>query len=415
MKKVGFITLGCRVNQYESNALAEAFRRAGWEIGGQDDDCDLYVVNTCAVTAESERKSRQMIRRAAALAPVAVVGCASQLDPERIKAIPGVVFVGGCRDKDAVLSPERFAGFDMSSCSYGSLKVDGSEDLFSSCRAFVKIEDGCPNACSYCIIPTVRGPARSRDIVDIISECERLTAAGYSELVLTGIEVSAYDRAPLSELVSRVSQVKGIRRLRIGSLTPTAVTPELLKSMRESGSFCPHIHLSLQSGCSRILALMKRKYNREQADERMAMIREYLPEAQISADIICGFPTETEQEFYQTVDMCVSGRFLHVHSFPYSPRPGTPAAAMDGQVDPGERKRRNDILINRASEVRDVILRQKIGKTAEILIEKCVSGICSGHTSDFAECSFAGNGRAGDYETVNIIGHINGILKGETL
>lgn len=415
MKKVAFYTLGCRVNQYETNAFAEEFIRLGWQVCDFDDDCDLYVINTCAVTAESGRKSGQIIRRAARRGKVAVVGCYSQLEPEKISAIPGVIRVGGNVNKRAVVLGLEQAVFSFENCVYEQMSIEGKTDLFSSCRAYVKIQDGCPNRCSYCIIPAVRGPVRSRPLVDIINECKTLVASGYSEIVLTGIEVSAYDGAPLCELIKQVSEVKGLRRLRLGSLTPTCIDVPLLEAMRDSKVFCNHLHLSVQSGCTRILNLMRRKYNKEMLQQRIDLIREYLPSALLSADIITGFPTETEEEAQETVDFCVANRFMHVHSFPYSPRPGTDAAKMSGQVDKNIRNARNDTLISAAEKVRAELLSHFIGNSKQILVEKNISGICTGHTDDFIECSFVGEYKPGDYVLVNIISVEKGMLKGEAL
>lgn len=415
MKKVAFYTLGCRVNQYETNAFAEEFIRLGWQVCDFDDNCNLYVINTCAVTAESGRKSGQIIRRAARRGKVAVVGCYSQLEKEKVAAIPGVIRVGGNVNKRAVVLGLEEAVFSFENCEYEQMSIEGKTDLFSSCRAYVKIQDGCPNRCSYCIIPTVRGPVRSRPLVDIIQECKTLVASDYSEIVLTGIEVSAYDGAPLSELIKRVSDVKGIRRLRLGSLTPTCIDIPLLEAMRDSKVFCNHLHLSVQSGCTRILNLMRRKYNKDMLQERIDLIRRYLPEALLSADIITGFPSETEEEAQETLSFCVSNRFMHVHSFPYSPRPGTDAAKMADQIDKSVRNARNDALISATEMVRAHMLAGFFGKQKEVLVEKNVSGVCVGHTDDFIECSFIGDNKAGDYVVVNIISEQDGILKGEVL
>lgn len=415
MKKVAFYTLGCRVNQYETNAFAEEFMRQGWQVCDFEENCDLYVINTCAVTGESARKSGQIIRRAARKGKVAVVGCYSQLEPEKVSAIPNVIRVGGNINKTAVVTGLENAVFSFENCGYENMNLQGKTDLFSSCRAYVKIQDGCPNRCSYCIIPTVRGPVRSRELVDIIQECKTLVSAGYSEIVLTGIEVSAYDGAPLSELVKAVSAVEGIRRLRLGSLTPTCIDRPLLEAMRDSKVFCSHLHLSVQSGCTRILNLMRRKYNKQQLQQRIDLIREVLPDTMLSADIITGFPTETEEEAKETLDFCVANGFMHVHSFPYSPRPGTDAAAMKGQIDKSVRNLRNEMLISATDKVRARLLNSRIGKREEILTEKNVSGVCTGHTNDFIECTFKGGHKAGEYVFVNIISQDNGVLKGEII
>lgn len=415
MKKVAFYTLGCRVNQYETNGFAEEYIKNGWQVCGFDEDCDLYVVNTCAVTAESARKSGQMIRRAAKRGDTVAVGCYSQLCPEKIKAIPGVIRVGGNVNKKAVVMNTGEPVFCFDGCGYENICLEGKTDLFSSCRAYVKIQDGCPNKCTYCIIPTARGPARSRELVDIIHECRNLAAAGYSEIVLTGIEVSAYNRVPLGEVIKQVSAIEGVKRLRLGSLTPTCIDRPLLEAMRDSEVFCAHLHLSVQSGCTRILNLMHRKYNKEQLQQRIDLIREILPQATLSADIITGFPTETEEEAEETLQFCVNNRFMHVHSFPYSERPGTLAAEMKGQVEKKIRAERNEKLISAANAVREQLLDLRVGTKQTILTEKNVQSICTGHTEDFIECSFKGDFRAGDYVLVNITSQENGILKGEAI
>lgn len=413
MKKVAFYTLGCRVNQYETNAFAEEFMRRGWQVCSFEDECDLYVVNTCAVTGESERKSGQIIRRAARRGNVAVVGCYSQLHPEKVKNIEGVIRVGGNVNKLSAVLGEEKPNLSFEGCEYENISVSGKTNLFSSCRAYVKIQDGCPNSCTYCIIPTARGPARSRGLADIIKECKTLVQAGYTEIVLTGIEVSAYNGAKLSDVINEVSSIEGLRRLRLGSLTPTCIDRELLEAMKNSEIFCNHLHLSIQSGCSRILGLMKRKYNKQQLQEKMDLIREILPQAMISADIITGFPTETDEEAEETLEFCVKNELFHVHSFPYSPRPGTVAAGMKGQVDKCVRNRRNDMLISATDKVRHRLLLQRVGKRVEILTEKTDGVCCTGHTEDFIECTFNGRCAVGEYAEVNITSVENGILIGE--
>ena len=415
MKKVAFYTLGCRVNQYETNGFAEEYIKQGWQVCGFDEDCDLYVINTCAVTAESARKSGQMIRRAAKRGDTVAVGCYSQLCPEKIRAIPGVIRVGGNVNKKAVVMNTEAPVFSFEGCGYENFCLEGKTDLFSSCRAYVKIQDGCPNKCTYCIIPAARGNARSRELVDIISECRNLVKAGYSEIVLTGIEVSAYDKAPLGEVIKQVSAIDGVKRLRLGSLTPTCIDRPLLEAMRDSRVFCNHLHLSVQSGCTRILNLMRRKYNKEQLQQRIDLIREILPQSTLSADIITGFPTETDDEAEETLRFCTDNRFMHVHSFPYSERPGTVAAEMKGLVEKRIRAIRNDKLISAANAVREQLLASRIGTKQVILTEKNSGGICTGHTEDFIECSFGGNYSAGDYVEVNIISQEDGALKGEAI
>ena len=386
---------------------------------------DLYIINTCAVTAESERKSAQMIRRAVKMGGrVAVIGCYSQLDPD-IGGIDGVSFIGGSKDKTAVFrEAEKILGTEKKSLSINSdLNGYGYEEMsigtektavFSSCRAFIKIQDGCNGRCSYCIIPKTRGTVRSRPLVDIMSEAERLAEMGYKEIVLTGIETSAYDFAPLSALVRMLNGVNGIERLRFGSLSPNNITKDFLDAARESSVFMPHMHLSLQSGSDRILRLMRRPYNKKQMCEKIQNIYDTLPKTFISADIIVGFPTESEEDFAQTMSVVSDYKLSHIHSFPFSPRPGTDAAVMEGRLLVQKVRLRNERLIKHSHEVKQRIFEQKKGTKAVVLIETVENNICTGHTEDFLEIKFNSMSRAvGDIVTVNIISYDNRFLIAE--
>lgn len=414
-KKVAFYTLGCRVNQYETTALAELFIKNGYTIVDFSDKSDLYIINTCAVTAESERKSAQMIRRALKEGgKVAVIGCYSQLDPA-LGGIEGVSFIGGSKDKTAVfrevdklLQAETpiTEDTDLTGYEYEPMEI-GTEttDIFSTCRAFVKIEDGCNGRCSYCIIPKTRGRVRSRPLVDIISEVNRLADRGYKEIVLTGIETSAYDYAPLSELIRTIDRVKGIERLRFGSLSPNSITDDFLAAAAESRVFMPHMHLSLQSGSDRILKLMRRPYNKKQMCGKIEKIYAAMPNTLISADLIVGFPTETDDDFQQTLNLVSDYHLSHVHAFPFSPRPGTAAAVMEGRIDPHEVKLRNEKLIQHSLAVKQKILEKKIGCTQKVLVEKSEQGVSHGHTEDFLEVRFTSDRsiETGEIPLVDII------------
>jgi len=424
-KKVAFYTLGCRVNQYETTALAELFIKNGYTIVDFSEKSDLYIINTCAVTAESERKSAQMIRRALREGgKVAVIGCYSQLDPS-LGGIEGVSFIGGSKDKTAVFrEAEKLLrahsaiteDTDLTDCSYEQMQIGtAATDIFSTCRAFVKIEDGCNGKCSYCIIPKVRGRVRSRPLEDILLEIQRLAERGYKEVVLTGIETSAYDYAPLSELIRAIDRVRGIERLRFGSLSPKSITDDFLKAAVESRVFMPHMHLSLQSGSNRILKLMRRPYNKKQMCEKIEKIYSVLPHALLSADLIVGFPTETEDDFQQTLDLVGDYHLSHVHAFPFSPRPGTEAAAMAGRLDPHEVKARNEKLIQHALAVKQKILAEKIGTAQKVLVEKTIKGVSSGHTEDFLEVRFSSDERVetGDIVLVDIASYQDEYLTGK--
>lgn len=418
-KKVKIITLGCRANQYESNAIAEQLIKKGYEISDNINDCGKVIVNTCAVTAESERKSRQTVRKAAKNAEVYVIGCASQLGG--FDNIENVRYIGGCKDKlkviDAII--EDADGMtdgrtSMEGAKYENMRIDGTSNLFSDCRAFLKIQDGCSGKCSYCIIPKCRGKSRSRSFDDIISEADRLALNGYKEIILTGIETASYNKAPLYEIIDALSDIKEIKRVRLGSLTPNIIGKRFLKSARASSNFMPHFHLSLQSCSDNVLKNMRRPYRKKDIFECVSLIREYLPNAQLSADIIVGFPGETESEFIETVEAVKELGLFHVHSFPYSEREGTEAALMKNKVPKNIRHERNRILINESDKIKKEILDTFKGKKASVLIEKIKNGYAYGHTEEFLEARFKNNGNGtGDIVEVDIISNDGNILETE--
>jgi len=420
--------LGCRVNQYETTALAELFIKNGYKVVDFSEKNDLYIINTCAVTAESERKSAQIIRRALKTGGcVAVVGCYSQLD-NTLGGIEGVSFVGGSKDKTAILHAANsllkdnkihiVVDTDLNDYGYEHMDIGTEQtDIFSTCRAFVKIQDGCNGRCSYCIIPKTRGRVRSRPLDEIKAEVERLSANGYREIVLTGIETSAYDFAPLSELIRKVDKIKGIDRLRFGSLSPNSITDDFLAAARNSDCFMPHLHLSLQSGSDRILKLMRRPYNKNQMCTKIEKVYGTMPDTLISTDMIVGFPTETEDDFLQTMQIVDDYKLSHVHAFPFSSRPGTEAALMEGKITIGEVKKRNERLIKHSSEIKNLVLERKIGTKARVLIEAFSQNLAIGHTEDFLETKFVQNNtkKVGDIAEVDLVSHENGVLLGKEL
>lgn len=423
-KKVCIRTLGCRVNQYESVAIAEALEKRGFTVCKDETACDYYILNTCAVTAESQRQSRQLARRFASRGGTAVLGCASQNRKEEFLAIPGVFYVGGCTGKmdvvealahaAAAAAPADAVG-DMQGALYETMALDGRSDLFSSCRAYIKIQDGCSAHCTYCVIPSLRGRSRSRPAEEVIAEAVRLAKAGCREVVLTGIETSAYNAAPLSELLLRLAELEslGLARVRLGSLSPGSLREDFLRAAAEAHNFMPHVHLSLQSGADRVLRLMRRPYTAGEAMERIRMLRDFLPDVQIGADFITGFPTETEEEYLQTEAFVREANLFHVHAFPYSEREGTPAAVMEGQIPTEERKQRCARLIAAAEGNRRRILEGFRGRTVRVLAERCRNGVANGHTEEFLECIFPAEGvQVGDICEVAVTGEKDGRLVG---
>lgn len=390
---VGIHTLGCRVNMYESCVIAERLIEKGVNVIKRG-KCDYYIVNTCAVTAESERKSRQLVRRCAKNGKVLVIGCASQLNSTVFSDIPNVIYVGGNREKGAVvdvLCGEKMHINNvpcMDGCEYEDMEFNGTSELFSECRAFIKIQDGCNGKCTYCIIPKCRGKIRSRSSEKIVYEAKRLVANGYSEIILTGIEVSAYNIEPLYSLIERVAAVPGVKRVRLGSLSPNIINEKFLQAVSGLSNFMPHIHLSLQSCSDKVLHDMMRPYRKQDVIDRVKLIRKYIPDCMISADIIVGFPGETEEDYLETESTVKELEIFHVHSFPYSERIGTPAAEMPDSVPLNLRSERNNRLIKACGEIKSKIYNKLIGSYSEVLIEKIVDGIAIGHTGNFIEAKF---------------------------
>lgn len=399
----GIYTLGCKVNQYESEAIAEELSRGGVCVLPPTESCDAYVINTCTVTAESDRKARQFIRRAIARNPYAVIvvtGCLAQTSPDSLRAIAGVHAIIGNAEK--MLAAKEVLRLLMQNdrpreplCSVSDLENAPFEHMaitaFERTRAYIKIEDGCESRCTYCIIPEARGPIRSKPLSDVIDEVRVLTAGGCREVVLTGIETASWGKdladGDLASLLVAVDRIEGIGRVRLGSLDPSLIRPDFVKKIAPLSSLAPHFHLSLQSGSSRILAKMKRKYNAEQAMRAITLLREQMPSVQFTTDVIVGFPGETDEDFAETLNFVKRARFLNVHVFPYSKRQGTPAASMPEQVPPEEKTRRLHILSDAVREIRTELLQQIVADTpvVSVLFESMENGYAYGHTANFVE------------------------------
>ena len=399
--RVGFCSLGCKVSQYETEALAERFSAAGFAVSDFAGVCDVYVVNTCAVTVESDRKSRQMIRRAVRENPDAVVivtGCSSQLHPDGIAAIPGVSYVAGNDRKmhlpevarDLLSRPKTRAVTtvrDLAGVPFEPISITRAPRT----RAFVKIEDGCNCRCAYCAIPLARGPVRSKKPDDVIREVAGLVASGTREIVLTGIETAAYgidlDGYRLTDLIADLAEKTGVERVRLSSLSPEMMTPAVIRRLAAIPQLAPHFHLSLQSGSDPVLSAMRRPYRVKQVREAMAALRSAIPGVTFTTDVIVGFPGETEENFSETVDFCREARFLRLHVFPYSPRPGTPAATFPDQVPGEEKHRRVKELVKTGREVAGRLLSDLIAaKTPlSVLFETRDGEYFTGHSENYIE------------------------------
>ena len=404
--KISFTTLGCRVNQYESSVLANSLAELGFEIVPFGDGCDICIVNTCTVTAESDRKSRQLVRRAAKKTSVGVIvtGCFAEVSHDDAKKIDGVICVIGNKNKSEVVNAVKY---------HMGLSITPpieSADSFEKCtrmlttpgrvRSFIKIEDGCTSKCAYCIIPKARGPIRSKNPAVILKEADELIGKGSPEIILTGIEISAYGMDlkkdgvtyDLANLIHDLSKNPRLERLGLGSLDPTLMTETFLQKIASSEKLLRHFHISLQSGCSSVLKRMRRKYNAEQALVIMERIRKYFPDANISADVIVGFPGESEEEFSKTVNFCRKADFLNLHIFPYSMREGTEAAEMPDQISENEKKRRVAILESIHAETRSALMKKYSRRTdpVNILFEQKKNGVLIGHSEHYVELKVDG-------------------------
>ena len=430
-KKIGIITLGCKVNQYESEAFAEALAERGFELSDASTPCDAYIVNTCTVTAEADRKSRQMIRRAERLnpgAPIVVTGCTAEYSSKELSEIEGVIAV--CGNSKKLECVEILDGYfkkidrvyplisvpDIDSAEFEKMHLTG----FPRTRVYIKIEDGCENHCAYCAIPGARGKVRSKLPEDVINEVKGFIAAGCREIVLTGIETASYgkdlDGVTLGRLLREVDAIAGNCKIRLGSLDPSLFKQRFVDEIKDLPSLAPHFHISLQSGCSKVLALMRRKYNADGARAAMARIREAMPNVMFTTDIIVGFPGETEEDFLETVEFVKEARFLSAHIFPYSEREGTEAATMPNKVPMDIRRARAAKLIEVQNEVRDNLLDEVIVKTpyVNVLFETFSKGRVTGHTDSFLEvCTNSKVDLHGRIIRVNLTHHENGICYGK--
>lgn len=404
-RKVAFYTLGCRVNQYETRAAEEAFVSAGFEIGSFDEKCDVYVINTCTVTAESDRKSRHIIRRAKKCggedAIVLAMGCMVQVSPEEAEKMGALNFGAGTRnkmslvDKALELLEKRDGKTEVSvtdftlTDSMEKMSVTGADTT----RAFLKISDGCNNHCSYCIIPKARGPVCSKPEKEVCDEVLGLCANGYKEVVLTGIETVSYGKdtkdTDLSELVCKVNELDcGLERIRLGSIEPTFIKEATASRLASCSKMMPHYHLSLQSGCDSVLASMRRKYNTRQFLGVLEILREKIPDVTFTTDIIVGFPGETEEMFLETCEFVRKCGFLYVHIFPYSDRAGTDASKMKNKLPDAEKKRRAAVLKDVMLETRKKVLDGYMGSVRSVLVETVKDGVATGHTDNFIEVKF---------------------------
>jgi len=380
--KAAFYTLGCKVNQYETQNMIEALATNGFEICGADVPVDVFILNSCTVTAESDRKTRQLIRKYRALLPRAIIvltGCLPQVCPEDAKALEQADIVLGNTDRSELIT--AINEFMLTHLRVVKISPHNRHDAFMSTpihtfhertRAFVKIEDGCNRYCAYCIIPYARGSVRSKPLEDIASEVAGLAGSGYREVVLVGINLSAYGSdigSDLAAAVECVCAVEGIERVRLGSLEPDLLTDNMIARLASYNKLCHHFHLSLQSGCDETLCRMNRHYNSAYYVNLLEKLRDNFYNCSVTTDIMVGFPGESDEEFSRSLDMFKSCRFARAHVFAYSRRKGTRADTMPGQIQKSEKQRRSGIMQAAAQTAQSDFLKTQVGKTLGVLIE----------------------------------------------
>ena len=394
-KKVALHNLGCKVNAYEVEAMQQLLENAGYETVPFEEGADVYVINTCTVTNIADRKSRQMLHKAKKMNPDAIVvatGCYAQADTEKLKEDTAVDLILGNNQKTQIV--EALEEYEKEHAKqvqvieinrtkeYEELSISSTAEHV---RAYIKVQDGCNQFCTYCIIPFARGRVRSRKIEEVLSEVETLAAKGYKEVVLTGIHLSSYgvdfpkeERESLLSLIQAVSRVEGISRIRLGSLEPRIITEEFLEGIVKTGKVCPHFHLSLQSGCNKTLKNMNRRYSAQEYAEKCELIRKFYPAPALTTDVIVGFPQETEEDFEESYEFVKKIHFYETHIFKYSRRHGTKAVSMDGQLTEAAKAQRSDRMLElheiRAREyVRAVISKTDAHRVNDLVTVKAVA------------------------------------------
>ena len=393
--KVAFHTLGCKVNSYESQAMLNMFEEAGYQEVDFKEEADVYVINTCTVTNTGDSKSRQMIRKAIRKNPAAticVVGCYSQVAPQDIEAIDGVSIILGTQFRNEIVNlVEQFQETHERIVKVSEVKQlrkfeDLNIDRFLHTRAYLKIQDGCNNFCTYCIIPYARGRVRSRKPESVIKQAKDLVAKGYVEIVLTGIHTAGYgedlEDYSFYDLLVDLVKIEGLKRLRISSIETSQITDEIIDLISKSKIIVDHLHVPLQAGCDETLKRMNRKYNCEQYYEKLSKIRKLVPDIVFTTDVIVGFPGESEEEFEKTYEFIKKVGYTQLHVFPYSMRKGTPAARMV-QVDEKIKHERVNRLIALSHELNENYAKSQIGKTLRVLFEKEENGYYVGHGDNY--------------------------------
>lgn len=399
VKKVAFCSLGCKVNQYETNAMAQKFIEHGYEVVEFDEYADVYIVNTCTVTNVADRKSRQMLRRAKEInkdATLVACGCYAQVAKDELKKIPEIDLIIGNNEKNDIIQivenhiAQKGAEDLVSDVMYKLDYVElGTTTYTEKTRAVIKVQDGCDRFCSYCLIQYARGHIRSRKIENVIEEIKKVVEEGINEVVITGIHIASYGRdfkgenIGLIDLLEEINKIQGLHRIRLGSIEPTIITDEFVERLSKLDKICDHFHLSLQSGCTETLKRMNRRYTTEEFKAVTKRLRAKFPNAALTTDIIVGFPGETDEEFNTTYEFLKEIAFYKMHIFKYSQRKGTKAAVMPNQVDGKIKEERSKKLIELSNENEYNYNRKYIGKQVEVLFEEREGEYLKGHTTNY--------------------------------
>ena len=394
MKTVAFCTLGCKVNQYETNAMMQKMIEAGYKVVDFETKADIYIINTCTVTNMADKKSRQMLRRVKEINPEAIlvaVGCYAQVAKEKLEQIPEIDLILGINEKNDIVEYVEQASKNtyVSDVLHQTEFLDfGDVTYTEKTRAVIKVQDGCNQFCSYCIIPYARGRIRSRKPESVIKEITDVAKEGIKEVVITGIHIASYGKDfnteyRLIDLLEKIQKVDGIQRIRLGSLEPTLITEEFVTRLKKLSKICDHFHLSLQSGCDETLKRMNRKYTTDQFRHVVELLRNAYPEVHLTTDVIVGFPGETEEEFNKTYEFLKEIKFYKMHVFKYSPRSGTVAAKMPNQIDGNLKEERSNKLIELSDENEKEYNQKYIGKEVEVLLEEREGEYLKGHTTNY--------------------------------
>lgn len=403
MKTVAFCTLGCKVNQYETNAMMQKMIEAGYEVVDFETKADIYIINTCTVTNMADKKSRQMLRRVKEINPEAIlvaVGCYAQVAKEKLEQIPEIDLILGINEKNDIVKYVEQASKNIyvSDVLHQTEFLDfGDVTYTEKTRAVIKVQDGCNQFCSYCIIPYARGRIRSRKPESVIKEITDVAKEGIKEVVITGIHIASYGKDfnteyRLIDLLEEIQKVDGIQRIRLGSLEPTLITEEFVTRLKKLSKICDHFHLSLQSGCDETLKRMNRKYTTDQFRHVVELLRNAYPEVHLTTDVIVGFPGETEEEFNKTYEFLKEIKFYKMHVFKYSPRSGTVAAKMPNQIDGNIKEERSNKLIELSDENEKEYNQKYIGKEVEVLLEEREGEYLKGHTTNYMVVKMKTNG-----------------------